>query len=261
VLRALGIRVTRRGTFPVFTTARGTGRPAPRGTLVVANHVSWLDIVVFLAISQPGAARPGRGRGAGPRVRLVAKSEVRDWPVIGQVARYTGTIFLDRSRPRALPGAVDQARAALAAGDVVAVFPEGTTSCGRATGPFRPAFFQAALDAGVPVTPVTLRFRGPDGRPGTEAAFLGEETLVASLRRILAARGLRIDLACAAALHPDPAASRRILAQVAQRAVGAPDPERPAWAPIPPPAAPYLVGDQRIPADSRTTPVALRPAA
>jgi 1-acyl-sn-glycerol-3-phosphate acyltransferase len=194
VLRVLGIRLTVRGRLP--------GERA----LVVSNHVSWLDIIVILAAG---------------RSRLVAKSEVRDWPVVGRLAAGTGAFFLDRSRPKALLSTVDSVRAALAAGDVVTVFPEGTTSCGEGAGTFRPAFFQAVVDSGASVVPLTLSFRAA-GEPTTRPAFIGDDTLLESMRRVLALRGLTIRLSFGAVIHPGPAASRRTLARIAARAVGLP---------------------------------------
>lgn len=235
VLRALGIRLTVRGRLP------------KRKALVAANHVSWLDIVVILAAGQS---------------RLVAKSEVGRWPLVGQIATHTGAFFLDRSRPKTLPAAVDTVRAALSAGDVVTVFPEGTTSCGEGAGGFRPAFFQAVVDSGARVVPLTLSFRA-GGQPTTKPAFIGDDTLVDSMRRVLALRGLTIGLTFGTAVHPGPAASRRTLARITGRAVGC-VPLEPVWrlattlsfpggpatatvaktapAPAPPPAAPSAPG-------------------
>ena len=189
VLRCLGIRLRIRGQLP------------DHRALLVANHVSWLDILVVLAVTP---------------ARLVAKHEVRGWPLVGGPAAAVGTIFIDRSRPRSLPDTVGEATDALRAGHVVAVFPEGTTWCGRATGRFRPALFQAALDAGAPVVPVTLRFHLTDGGGTTAAAFLGEETLWDSLRRVLSVRGLVVSVAAGAAVHSTPGMDRRTLARVAQ---------------------------------------------
>ncbi len=204
VLRTLGIRYAIRGRLP------------ERHAMVVANHVSWLDIVVILATG---------------RSRLVAKSEVRRWPVVGRIAAYTGAIFLDRARPTRLRDAVAEARAALAAGDVVVVFPEGTTSCGEGAGPFRPAFFQAAIDTGAPVVPMTLRFQAAGGQPTAQPAFIGADTLLDSLGRVLAMRGLSVRLTVGSAIHLGPAASRRTVARIADNAVGcAPH------LPVPPPA-------------------------
>jgi 1-acyl-sn-glycerol-3-phosphate acyltransferase len=211
VLRTLGIRSMIRGRLP------------RRRALVVSNHVSWLDIVVILATG---------------RSRLVAKSEVRAWPVVGRIAAYTGAIFLDRARPTQLRVAVAEARAALATGDVVVVFPEGTTSCGEGAGPFRPAFFQAAIDTGAPVVPMTLHFR-TGAEPTARPSFIGEDTLLDSLGRVLTMRGLSVRLTVGSAIHLGPAASRRTVARIAANAVGfAPRPAAVPLAPaIPFPAA------------------------
>ncbi|GAA1623595.1 lysophospholipid acyltransferase family protein [Catellatospora bangladeshensis] len=181
LLRALGIRL------------RVAGADLAPGALLVGNHVSWLDIVVMTALSGPRA-----------RLRMVAKTEVADWPVIGRIGRRQRTIFLDRTRPRALPGTVAQVAAALREGYTVQVFPEGTTTCGPHPAPWRAAFLQAAIDAGAPVQSITLRYTHP------AAGFVGDDTLVESLRRVLAARGLSVAVLLGA---PRPAdAPRRDLA-------------------------------------------------
>lgn len=209
VLRALGIRHTLRGRLP------------RRGALIVANHVSWLDVVVLLAYTP---AQP------------LAKREVRSWPVIGAIGAAAGTVFIDRDRPRALPATVSDIADALRAGHLVAAFPEGTTWCGRSSGRFRSALFQAAIDAGAPVAPVTLNFKLGDGAATTVAAYLGEDTLLASVRRVVMARGLLVTLRAHPALHPAPGATRRALARAAQAAVaGTPAPIVPAPGPAAPP--------------------------
>jgi 1-acyl-sn-glycerol-3-phosphate acyltransferase len=180
------------------------GRPPVRRALVVANHVSWLDILVLLAIAP---------------TRLLAKREVRGWPVIGWLAAAAGTVFIDRSRPKRLPRTVAAVAAALRAGAVVSVFPEGTTWCGASAGRFRPAMFQAAIDGGAVVVPVRLSFRLADGSSTAAAAFLGDDTLWASVKRVVQVRGLVIRATIPPALHPDPTATRRELAQVAESAV------------------------------------------
>ena len=161
LLAAVGVRVVVTGP-----------RPAP-GSLVVANHVSWLDVLALNRVAP---------------VRMLAKAEVRDWPVVGAMAARAGSLFLDRDRLRALPDAVAAVADALGAGGCVGVFPEGTTRCGRDLARFRPAAFQAALDAGAPVVPVALSYADPDGAPDAAAAFVGDDTLAASLARVAAAR-------------------------------------------------------------------------
>ncbi len=191
--------------------AGGSGRNTTEGragVLVVANHISWLDIPVLAAV------RPAR---------MLAKSEVRTWPVAGRLAVRGRTLFIDRSRPRALPGTVAGIAAALRDGAAVAAFPEGSTWCGRDRGPFRRAVFQAALDAHVPVQPVGIAYALGCKAPSTTPAFVGDDTLIASVWRVAAARGLVARVRIPAALdvgdHPD----RRSLARAAQDAVdGAP---------------------------------------
>ncbi|RZU50019.1 1-acyl-sn-glycerol-3-phosphate acyltransferase [Krasilnikovia cinnamomea] len=187
LLALLGVRLVWRGPLP---------RP---GSLLVANHVSWLDILALHAVLP---------------VRLVAKREVRDWPGVGALAAATGAIFLDRARPRTLPRTVAEVAAALRAGRSVAVFPEGTTFCGARQGRFRPAVFQAAVDAGAPVAPVSIRY------DSTGAAFVGDDTLWASVRRVAALRALTVTLVAAPALRPTEGADRRALARAAQASVG-----------------------------------------
>ncbi|MGV9981976.1 lysophospholipid acyltransferase family protein [Micromonospora wenchangensis] len=196
----LGVRLVVRGRLP------------RRRALLVANHVSWLDVFAVLAVAP---------------ARLLAKREVRNWPVLGLLARAGGTVFVDRSRPRDLPRTVARLAATLRAGHPVAVFPEGTTWCGvvpsagcRPRRGFRPAVFQAAVDAGVPVVPLRISYRcAATGATTTTAAFLGDDTLWRSVRRVLAARDLVVDVAVTAALHPVPGADRRVLARAAESAV------------------------------------------
>lgn len=151
----------------------GVGEPGP--ALFAANHVSWLDVPVILAIEP---------------MRVLAKSEVRRWPVLGLLAARGGTLFIDRSRLRRLPATIAEIATALRGGANVLVFPEGSTWCGRVAGTPRPATMQAAIDAGVPVRPVSLRYQLANGEPTTVAAFLGPDTIVASVWRVAAIRGL-----------------------------------------------------------------------
>ncbi|NYI88040.1 1-acyl-sn-glycerol-3-phosphate acyltransferase [Amycolatopsis endophytica] len=175
--------------------------PGGTGTLVVANHVSWLDIVAVLAVDPVG---------------FLAKREVRSWPVIGPLAQSCGTRFIGRRELRELPTVVAGLADALRAGESVVVFPEGTTWCGGPGGTFRRAAFQAAIDAGAPVRPVTFSYT-QGGRPSTVAAFVGDDGLLPSLARVARARDLRIGLTA----HPplDPVGDRRGLAAHAQDVV------------------------------------------
>lgn len=195
LLDALGIRIEGAAAL-----SAGDGP----GTLVVANHISWLDILALLAVEP---------------VTLLAKREVGGWPVVGGLARRAGTHFIDRTNPRRLPDSVRQVTELLGSGRSVAVFPQATTWCTAEQGAFRRATFQAALDAGAPVRPVTLDYT-QQGLPSTVAAFCGEDTFAGSLRRVLAARGLTIRVTAHPALTAaDGDLDRRELAALAERAV------------------------------------------
>jgi 1-acyl-sn-glycerol-3-phosphate acyltransferase len=193
VLRAAGVRLAVRGDV-----AYGAG------ALVVANHLSWLDVVALHAVAP---------------VRMLAKREVRDWPVIGTIAARTGSLFVDRAGLRALPATVSGIADALRAGATVGVFPEGTTWCGAAGGPFRRAAFQAAIDAGAPVRPVALALRHADGTPAPSATFVGDQDLLDSLRRVVREPGLVCELTVLPLLSPT--GDRRELAARAAAAVAA----------------------------------------
>ena len=173
----------------------------PAGVLVVANHISWLDVLVL------GSVRPGR---------MLAKADVRSWPLIGAIAACAGTIFVDRTRLSTLPRTVADVSTALRAGARVVAFPEGTTWCGAESGRFYPAVFQAAIDAGVPVEPVTVRYTA-GGRTATAPAFLGDDPLTASAWRVARARGLVVDVRCHPVLRPG--GGRRTLAAAAAASV------------------------------------------
>ncbi|MGW1893600.1 lysophospholipid acyltransferase family protein [Streptomyces sp. NPDC002004] len=192
VVRAVGVRI------------RIGGGPVPEGgVLVVANHISWLDIPLLAAV------RPAR---------MLAKSEVGTWPVAGRLVARGGALFIERDRIRALPATVARIAGALRAGSAVVAFPEGSTWCGRAQGRFRRAVFQAALDAGVPVQPVRLRYRADGGRTATAAAFVGDDTLGASLWRVATAHRLVADVEVLAPLTADGTTDRRGLARAAEAA-------------------------------------------
>ncbi|MFK0291076.1 lysophospholipid acyltransferase family protein [Streptomyces sp. NPDC090442] len=216
LLAALGVTLEARnigaGPAPLSVTGTAPGEPlwgttdAPTapGTLIVLNHISWLDIVALLAV-EPAT--------------LLAKREVGRWPLVGGLARRAGTYFIDRASPRQLPRTVAELAALLAAGRSVAVFPQATTWCTADRGAFRRATFQAALDAGAPVRPVTVDYAQQD-RPTTVAAFCGADTFAASLHRVLTAHGLAVRVTAHPAL---PTAGRdldrRALAAAAERVV------------------------------------------
>ena len=175
--------------------------PAGAPTLVVANHVSWLDMYVLNAVA--GA-------------RFVAKSEVRGWPGFGTIAARFGTFFIVRGSYRDAARVRTAVAWALASGERVAVFPEGTTTDGTTVGRFYPALFQSAIDAGVPVQPVALRYCDVRGQRSEAPVFVGDTTILDSLTRVLREPLLTAEVVLGPALHAA-GHTRRDLAELARR--------------------------------------------
>lgn len=149
------------------------------GNLIVANHISWLDIHAL------NAARP---------MAFVAKSELRHWPLVGWLAANTDTIFLRRGCRGHARLVNAEIEAMLKAGKDVAIFPEGTSTDGTQILNFHSALFQAAVDTGRPVQPVALSYYGADGRRSLAPAYAGETTMTECLAAILACRTLTVRL-------------------------------------------------------------------
>ena len=151
----------------------------PGNLLIVANHISWLDIFVLDAV------RPSR---------FIAKAELKRWPVVGRFVAGCGTLFLDRASRRDAHRVNRQARDVLAAGDTIAIFPEGTTTDGRGVLPFKSSLLQPIVDARGHVQPIAIRYVGPEGGYNDAPAYIGEMTFLDSLWRVLGERRLVVEL-------------------------------------------------------------------
>lgn len=196
LLRVCGVRLTVCGT------------PAMTGpVLTVANHVSWLDIFVINAV------RP---------TAFIAKAEIRRWPIVGWLVAGAGTLFLERGHRHAVRAVGEAMRSRFARSEAVGLFPEGTTTMGFEPLPFHGSLLEPARDTGVAIQPVALRFLR-HGRRDPYAAFVGEETLVGNLWRILGVRGLSVEAVYlpALAVHGEDGAahSRSGLAAMARAAI------------------------------------------
>ena len=138
------------------------GQALPTGHLLVANHISWLDIAGVHAVL--------------PQARFVSKADVKHWPLVGTLVEGVGTLFIERASKRDALRVVHQTAAALQAGDCVAVFPEGTTGAGPELLPFHANLLQAAVSVDAPVLPVVLRWHEPGERFSTAARFIFERS-------------------------------------------------------------------------------------
>jgi 1-acyl-sn-glycerol-3-phosphate acyltransferase len=179
-------------------TLEVSGTPTSGATLLVANHVSWLDIAAIHA--------------AAPQARFVSKADVLRWPLLGWLIRSAGTLFIERERKRDALRVVHAMAAALQAGDMVAVFPEGTTGTGPQLLPFHANLLHAAVTTCTPVQPVVLRFADAAHRFSPAVEFVGATTLLQSVWRVATAQDLAVHVELLPAL-PTAGADRRALAE------------------------------------------------
>jgi lyso-ornithine lipid O-acyltransferase len=171
----------------------------PRGTaLIVSNHVSYLDP---LAILPTCPAIP------------VSKGEVIGWPIVGDIGRALGVVFVRRADPLARTRALRRVHALLAAGVPVLNFPEGTTSRGGRVLPFWRGAFGIAQRVGAPVVPLAIRYRDASMAWCDDAAFLPHYLRMATRTRV------EIDLAFGAAIHPRPYEPAEDMAARARNAI------------------------------------------
>ena len=171
--------------------------------LIVANHVSWLDIFVLNTL-QPA--------------RFIAKSELKRWPLVGRFATNAGTLFIDRARRHDTHKVNRHAAEVLAHGDVIAIFPEGTTTDGRDVLPFHGALLQPIVDAGGQVQPIAIRYLDRDGRHSLAPAYIGDMTFGQSFWRVTGERSLTVELFLVAPL-PAQHRHRRELSLAAEAAI------------------------------------------
>ena len=158
-------------------TLQVQGTPVLQGpALLVANHISWLDIPVLHAARY---------------CRFVSKSDVQAWPLVGTLATAGGTLYIQRSSRRDAVRMVGAMEEAFKRGEILAVFPEGTTGDGRSLLPFHSNLLEAAVQCDAPVQPVGLRFvDGKTGSTSYAATYVGDETLLGSIWRVLCSEQL-----------------------------------------------------------------------
>lgn len=189
---------------------RTHGRPDHRRPLMlVANHASWVDILVLGALAD---------------VVFIAKTDVAGWPVFGVLAKLQKTIFVAREARAKAGEQVDEIADRLKGGEIVVLFPEGTTSDGNRLLEVKTSLFGAAATARshvpggvVHVQPVSIAYTGVHGMPMGRyhrpiAAWPGDITLLPHLKGILSAGALEVDVDFAEAIVFGPQSNRKILA-------------------------------------------------
>jgi 1-acyl-sn-glycerol-3-phosphate acyltransferase len=166
----------------VHTRVAGAPPDGARAAMIAANHVSWIDIFVVQSVRT---------------TRFVAKSEIRDWPIAGWIAERAGTVFLRRGHRRDAARINERVHEALAAGDCVGIFPEGTTTEGDRLLKFHALLFESAIAHGAIVQPAAIVYETPDGAPCPEVAYAGETTFMESVGRIIGRKRIVARLAFA----------------------------------------------------------------
>jgi 1-acyl-sn-glycerol-3-phosphate acyltransferase len=176
---------------------------AMRGRLLVANHISWLDVIAMNAVT-PAC--------------YVAKSEVRKWPVLGWMCYRVGTLFIQRGVRRDSLRINRAISEKLKRGECLALFPEGTSTDGVLPGHFHSSLLQGAIESNSNVCPVAIRYHDGTGQANSEAAYIGEMSFVESLWKILCSSSLHVTLYYLPQLSCT-GKSRALLASEAQRSI------------------------------------------
>ncbi len=196
----------------IVLSVRGQEDFSATRVVLVANHISWLDVFVI------NAAHP---------CRFIAKSEIADWPVAGNLATNAGTIFIRRAKRTDAAKTNDAIALQLLKNNTVAIFPEGTTTAGDKLLKFHTSLFEPAVANQATVAPVALRYRQSNGEPDTSAAFIGELTFSQSMAQIIAQKSIIAEVIFAPVIPPlapvenetSHANCRRSLAHAAEAAI------------------------------------------
>jgi 1-acyl-sn-glycerol-3-phosphate acyltransferase len=184
--------------------AHGSYHPADmHGRLLVANHVSWLDVIALNAVV-PAC--------------FVAKSEIRNWPLLGWLCHRAGTLFVKRNIRRDTVRINHEISGVLKKGECIALFPEGTSTDGELPGHFHSSLLQVAIDINAAVCPVAIRYHDGAGKANGDAAFVGDMSFIQSLWKILCSPSLHVTLLYLPLL-PCTGKNRRLLASEAQGSI------------------------------------------
>lgn len=162
LLAAFNIRLISKGHIPPSFELTNT--------MFVGNHISWADIHALNSMVP---------------VRFIAKSEIKDWPVFGYLARKANALFIDRSKRHDAARIVGMTVQSLREGDNLCLFPEGTTTDGTEMKSFKSSLIQAAIEAEATIWPVVIRYPRADGSVNTNMAYAGETTLPESMQAVL----------------------------------------------------------------------------
>jgi 1-acyl-sn-glycerol-3-phosphate acyltransferase len=203
VLRLYGVRITATGSRKLATLHKGH--------LVVSNHMSYVDVLVIASLS--------------PSV-FVTSIELRNTLLLGQLARLSGSLFVERRKASGLRREIDAITVVLNQGFSVVLFPEGTTFNGDRVHPFKQSLLDAAVKANCGILPVCLRYQRVNGRPLSAASrdavlYYGGISFFRHFPRFLTLRSVEVQISVLHPIHAGADESRKHLAQRAHEAISA----------------------------------------
>lgn len=202
--RVLGMTVSVSGDVPRETSRLYGRAPGETGYLVVANHISFVDVFALDAVLP---------------CQFVAKSEIARWPVFGSICRHAGTLFIDRGSRRSIVEIVKLLSGSLKEGGNALFFPEGTVADGLALLPFHPNLFEAAVQTGADVLPVAVHYT-VDGRLSDVASYAGHQSMWDVVKRIVFSEGVGVHVEVLAPI-PSAGETRQSLSEKSSAAIAA----------------------------------------
>lgn len=163
------------------------GTPHPDARIIVANHISWLDALLFMPA---------------PKLRFIAKSQVKHWPIIGLMAQLLGTVFIRRENKFQVYRSLPNAQRHIRQGDNLVIFPEGTTTTGLNTHTFRPMLFEVAIRENCLVQPVAIRYWDHKQRINQNTPFIDDDGIFMSIVKLLFERRIHAHVHFLPVLNP-----------------------------------------------------------
>jgi 1-acyl-sn-glycerol-3-phosphate acyltransferase len=174
--RALWLQRVSRRVLRIFKLEPQVTGPVPSSGLLVSNHLSYLDILVLMAIM--------------PAV-FVARHDVRHWPVIGWLAKLAGTLFIDRNQRTDVGRLTEEIRTVLNQGTLVILFPEGTSTNGQGVLPFKSSLLEPAVRQTHPITVGCIGYALDDGDVSEDICYWGDVTFFPHMLNLLSKRAVR----------------------------------------------------------------------
>ena len=156
--------------YSMNSVVQTSGQEMVENGMFVSNHVSWLDTIIFNHL------RP---------VSFVARHDLEHWPLLGTFTKRMESVYINRTNKFQAYRSIPKLEERLIAGRSVHLFPESTTSDGKAVLPFFPMFYEAAVRTGVRVQPVALRYSDANGCLLPDPAFIDDDSFFDTLDRIL----------------------------------------------------------------------------